>query len=154
MPAPSYRRPIDNALMVEVAPWCFVNALALGMADTERQRPAKAGVRSAGIVVDELHDQPLRARKPRQTEADFDALKAKRDESLAAQIDRVCAEQGWDRSAVGVHISGAGPCYCACPDGPCQHVWDGPEVRGENFSSASCSHCGTSAISHDMRCAP
>jgi hypothetical protein len=41
----------------------------------------------------------------------------------------------------------------------CEHQWDGEGVEGEipgggSFSSATCSKCGMSAISHDMRCGP
>lgn len=97
--------------------------------------------------------------KPRPTDAEFDELKRKRDASLNASIDRICAEHGWDRNAVQTHVSHSGPCYCACPDGPCQHVWDGPEYTEEPdgggfMSSVTCSRCGTPAIYHDMRCGP
>jgi hypothetical protein len=92
--------------------------------------------------------------RPRPTDAEFDELKRKRDESIWAAAARVCVEQGWDPGEAHVHVSGAGACYCACPDGPCQHVWDGPEYEGENGSSVTCSRCGTPAIYHDMRCGP
>jgi hypothetical protein len=88
----------------------------------------------------------------RPTEAEFDELKRKRDEGLAACVDALCAKYGWSRKEVTFHASGAGPCYCACPEGPCQHVWDGPEERGEDHQSATCSRCGASAMMHDMRC--
>jgi hypothetical protein len=92
--------------------------------------------------------------KPRPTDAEFDELKRKRDASIAASIDKLCVEKGWDRTKIGFHVSNAGHCYCACPEGPCQHIWDGPEETGDNYSSATCSRCGCSAISHDMRCGP
>lgn len=92
--------------------------------------------------------------KPRQTDAEFDELKRKRHEAIEASIAEVCREQGWPRDEVHVHVSGAGGCYCACPDGPCQHIWDGPEYTDDNCSSVTCSRCGTPAIYHDMRCGP
>lgn len=95
-------------------------------------------------------------KQPRPTEAEFDELKRKRDAALAETVDAVCAEWGWDRSQVAVHVSHSSVCYCACPDGPCQHDWSGPNVPigdGHGFS-VTCSRCGASAISHDMRCAP
>ena len=52
-----------------------------------------------------------------------------------------------------VHVShgpGSHQCVCNCPDGPCEHVWDGPTEEGDNYHSATCSKCGKSAISHDM----
>lgn len=92
--------------------------------------------------------------KPRPSEAEFDALKHKRDEAINAMIDSVCEEQGWDRSKVAAHASHAGDCYCACPDGPCQHIWDGPEWTDDCCSSATCSRCGSVAMFHDMRTGP
>lgn len=45
-----------------------------------------------------------------------------------------------------------GQCVCRCPDGPCEHKWDGPEKEIEFGFTVTCSKCGMSAISHDMRC--
>lgn len=46
-------------------------------------------------------------------------------------------------------------CNCACPDGPCEHVFDGPWMEFENSEgggggSATCSRCGMSAIDHSL----
>lgn len=99
--------------------------------------------------------------KPRPTDAEFDELKRKRDEAIAAAAESMRAEY-WPDAAPGslhVHASHAGECYCSCPDGPCQHIWDGPEYTEEPegggfMSSVTCSRCGTPAIFHDMRCGP
>lgn len=90
----------------------------------------------------------------RPTDEEFEAMKRKRDAAVSAVIDAICAEHGWKRDQVHVHTTGAGICYCACPDGPCQHVWDGPVEEGENYASVTCSRCGMSSISHDLRCGP
>ena len=92
--------------------------------------------------------------KPRPTDAEFEELKRKRDEAIAAAVDALCEKQGWDRSKAQVHVSHAGDCYCACPDGPCQHIWDGPEFQDEGLSSGTCSRCGAVAAFHDMRFMP
>ena len=94
--------------------------------------------------------------KPRPTDAEFEELKRKRDESIAASVAALCAEHGWNPVDAHVHVSGAGSCYCACPDGPCQHIWDGPSVEFDDGHgmSVTCSRCGTLAFSHDMRFAP
>jgi hypothetical protein len=92
--------------------------------------------------------------KPRPTDAEFDELKRKRDESLSAAVAAICEKNGWDPTKVQFHASGTHGCYCACPDGPCQHIWDGPEYAEECMSSATCSLCGEIAMSHDMRCGP
>jgi hypothetical protein len=92
--------------------------------------------------------------KPRPTDEEFAELARKRDEAVAATVDAICTKHGWDRGEITFHASHMHGCYCACPDGPCQHVWDGPEETGDNYSSVTCSRCGTSAISHDMRCGP
>jgi hypothetical protein len=92
----------------------------------------------------------------RPTDEEFEELKRKRDESVAAHVAAICAERGWDPATASVHVSGAGACYCACPEGPCQHVWDGPDYASEDECcvSITCSRCGTPAVYHDMRCAP
>jgi hypothetical protein len=94
--------------------------------------------------------------KPRPTDAEFEELKRQRDAALSDAIDEICAEQGWDRATTAVHASHSDKCYCACPDGPCQHIWDGPEYVSEDecMSSITCSRCGAIAAYHDMRCGP
>ena len=94
--------------------------------------------------------------KPRPTEAEFDELKRRRDEAIEKIVDETCAEKGWPRSEVHVHASNTDGCYCDCPDGPCQHTWDGPEYVAEDgcMSSVTCSRCGTVAAYHDMRTGP
>lgn len=94
--------------------------------------------------------------KPRPTDAEFEVLKQERDEAVRKVVEAACARNGWDPVTVRVHVSHAGDCYCACPDGPCQHVWDGPEYASEDrcLFSTTCSRCGAVAAFHDMRCAP
>lgn len=43
-------------------------------------------------------------------------------------------------------------CKCHCPNGPCEHKWDGPGVTSEDglMSSTDCSRCGTVRIDHDQ----
>lgn len=89
--------------------------------------------------------------KPRPTDEEFEELKRVRDAALSEVVDAICAKHGWDRSKTYVHASGLGPCYCACPEGPCQHIWDGPIEEGCNYASSTCSRCGTSSMSHSMR---
>lgn len=91
--------------------------------------------------------------KGRPTEAEFDELKRNRDEHLAAIVRAAAEKMGADPTKITYHVSNAGPCYCGCPDGPCQHIWDGPEYREDCMSSVTCSRCGAPAIYHDMRCA-
>lgn len=98
--------------------------------------------------------------KPRPTEAEFAELKRKRDEAMQSVVEAILKEHGVDTTTATVHFSHSQGCYCACPDGPCQHEWDGPEWtdddgEGGGFSSsATCSRCGAIAMYHDMRCAP
>jgi hypothetical protein len=96
--------------------------------------------------------------KPRPTDAEFDELKRQRDADVARMIADICAKHGWDASSAHAHVShtGSAECYCACPDGPCQHVWDGEWYVSEDdgLHSATCSRCGAIAAYHDMRCGP
>lgn len=91
----------------------------------------------------------------RPTEAEFDALKARRDAALQKMVEACAAHFKCDPADLQVHISHSPVCYCACPDGPCQHVWDGDDVTiGDNGCSVTCSRCGEMAFAHDLRCAP
>lgn len=48
-------------------------------------------------------------------------------------------------------------CYCDCVNGgPCEHTWDGEPWESEDGRSwsATCSRCGMTAMSHDMRVLP
>jgi hypothetical protein len=94
--------------------------------------------------------------KPQPTEAEFEELKRQRDEKFQAWFDGFCKEQGWEPKDVHVHRSHGSGCYCNCPEGPCQHKWDGPWwTSGDGCTgSATCSKCGELAFNHDMRCAP
>lgn len=44
----------------------------------------------------------------------------------------------------------------AAISGPCEHTWDGPgyESPDDRVWSATCSRCGCTAMSHDMRFLP
>lgn len=102
--------------------------------------------------------------RPRPTDEEFAELARKRDEEVAKIIDKLCEEHGFKKEGMHFHVSHQGQCYCACPDGPCQHIWDGPNKpigleEGEDERNApgwsvTCSRCGVDAMSHDMRCGP
>lgn len=90
----------------------------------------------------------------RPTDAEFEELKRQRNAAMKTVLEGIAKEWGCDPAQLHVHDCAADQCYCACPDGPCQHIWNGPEYREDNMSSVTCSRCGTPAIFHDMRCAP
>jgi hypothetical protein len=94
--------------------------------------------------------------KPRPTDAEFEELKRKRDESVRRSVAKICEEEGWDPAQTSFHASHHDGCYCDCPDGPCQHVWDGPDYTSDDqcMVSVTCSRCGAVCAYHDMRCAP
>lgn len=93
--------------------------------------------------------------KPRPSDEEFEQLKRHRDEDIRATVKAICEKHGWDPNEVSVHSPDMGGCYCGCPDGPCQHIWDGPQYDSEDglMFSATCSRCGAVAAYHDMRCA-
>lgn len=57
-----------------------------------------------------------------------------------------------------VHMCGPSnsKCKCQCPDGPCEHKWDGPweEFDGGRGGTSTCSRCGTTSLSHALWCGP
>lgn len=88
-------------------------------------------------------------------EPDFEALRAERNRKRREQ------EAQWE--AEGYTILGKGcayhaddACYCDCPDGPCEHKWDGKTWESEDkcAMSVTCSRCGMTSMSHSMRVGP
>lgn len=67
-----------------------------------------------------------------------------------------------DKQEEPVTVFACGPsmrtCKCECPDGPCEHQWDGPWVEFKNDhdseglsgGSSSCSKCGMLSMDHDI----
>ena len=94
---------------------------------------------------------------PRVQLPDFEALRAKRDAAMREVAPSIHAEFFADQPIgdMQVHISGVGRCYCACPDGPCEHQWGGVrEFDGGLGFEQVCGKCGMGAMSHSLRCGP
>jgi hypothetical protein len=86
---------------------------------------------------------------------DFAALRAKRDANIKKAVEDFCRENGLDPETAAVHVSGAHGCYCACPDGPCEHQFDGwREFDGGRGGEKVCNLCGMGAMGHSLRCGP
>lgn len=84
---------------------------------------------------------------------DFEELRRKRDAAINAIVDAVCAEQGWDRAKVSFHTHDCG-CYCACPDGPCEHEFSGwRDFEDGRGGERTCVKCGMGAMAHSLRTA-
>lgn len=83
---------------------------------------------------------------------DFAALRAARNAERKKFEDEM-RKEGWNIVHACAHnIDDA--CYCACASGgPCEHTWDGAPYESEDGCtySATCSRCGTTAISHSLR---
>lgn len=89
---------------------------------------------------------------------DFEALRKARNESIQKAVREMCAKHGWDESAAHVHGFDTEACYCNCPDGPCEHDFQGwREFECEDGGGGGeqvCSRCGQGAMSHSMRTMP
>jgi hypothetical protein len=105
------------------------------------------------------NSNPLPWKLPRPSDEEFERLKRVQMEELNKIVASVCADMGWDPKETMVHTSpGMNSCYCACPDGPCQHKWNGPEHSELDESdkyvvmvSGTCSLCGAVQAYHDIR---
>lgn len=87
---------------------------------------------------------------------DFERLRAERDAALMQMAREFAEKYGVGLSDVRVAVHSLG-CYCACgTGGPCEHKWDGgwTEFDDGHGGTATCSLCGCSAFSHDLRNAP
>ncbi len=91
---------------------------------------------------------------------DFAALRAKRDAAILAIVDAVHAKHFPDkpRAEMQFHCSDMSGCYCACPDGPCEHQFEGwregPGDGGGWVGENVCKLCGMGAMAHSIRCGP
>lgn len=83
---------------------------------------------------------------------DFDALRSARNAAHEEWVKKMEAE-GWK---VGGCHHDPNACYCACPEGPCEHKWDGKPWESEDGCawSTTCSRCGTTSMSPSMRVMP
>lgn len=87
---------------------------------------------------------------------DFDALRARRNAAVQERHQKMADEWGVPLQSLRSNFN-PGACYCACATGgPCEHKWDGDGWESEDGCawSATCSRCGSTAMSHDMRHAP
>lgn len=83
---------------------------------------------------------------------DFEKLRAERNASVNAAIRKAAAELGVEMSEVKSTFNPCA-CYCACASGgPCEHKWDGKVLEFESGWTTTCSRCGATSMSHDMRC--
>lgn len=87
---------------------------------------------------------------------DFHALRAQRDAAIKETIRSSVLSMGGDPDKpTFVHISGGSGCYCACPDGPCEHDFKGwRNFADGNGGEQACRICGMGAMSHSLRCGP
>lgn len=85
------------------------------------------------------------------TAPDFEALRKERNARFYAMLKKLADEEGIAIDEFS-HNHNDNACYCACP-GPCEHRWDGETWESEDgcCMSATCSRCGSTAMSHDMR---
>jgi hypothetical protein len=84
-------------------------------------------------------------------EHDFEKLRAERNKSVRKHLETLANEHGVKIDKVQTTFN-PNACYCACgTGGPCEHKWDGPVWQGDSFATVTCSRCGCSAMSHDMR---
>jgi hypothetical protein len=92
------------------------------------------------------------------TDHDFDALRARRNDAVRATVEAVAVKWGVPADFLLCSHDDAA-CYCACPAGPCEHDWTGPEReilddrdRPCGFER-TCARCGAGVMAHDVRTA-
>lgn len=86
---------------------------------------------------------------------DFESLRSTRNRMVLEAHQRLAEELGISLDSMKSNFN-PNACYCACPAGPCEHKWDGEEYTSEDECcfSATCSRCGSTAMSHDLRVLP
>ena len=87
---------------------------------------------------------------------DFEALRAERNRAIRESMQRLADEEQIPVESLRTNYAWDA-CYCACSSGgPCEHRWDGEGVEFDDGCgwTASCSRCGSTAMSHSMRVGP
>lgn len=87
---------------------------------------------------------------------DFDVLRTERNRQVMEHHQKMADELEVPLESLRSNFN-PNACYCACGhDGPCEHKWDGEGYESEDGRcwSATCSRCGCTAMSHDMRVMP
>lgn len=85
---------------------------------------------------------------------DFEKLRRERDEAVQKFLQETADEFGCRVDELRTTYR-PDKCYCACASGgPCEHDWNGEGMDVEGGWTATCSRCGATAISHDMRNLP
>ena len=90
------------------------------------------------------------------TTHDFESLREIRNGTVQEMHQKLADEWGISLQSLRSNFN-PDACYCACgTGGPCEHKWDGDGVEFDEGSgwSATCSRCGGTAMSHDMRVLP
>lgn len=90
------------------------------------------------------------------TTHDFESLREIRNGTVQEMHQKLAGKYGIPLQSLHSNFN-PDACYCACETGgPCEHRWDGPDwgsIDGLAYS-VTCSRCGCTAMSHDMRNAP
>ncbi len=87
---------------------------------------------------------------------DFEALRAARNKQVMESHQHLADGLGVPLTSLRSNFN-PNACYCACINGgPCEHNWSGPSYTSDDGLcwSATCSRCGCTAMSHDMRVGP
>lgn len=84
---------------------------------------------------------------------DFEALRAKRNAAMFKYIENLAEAEGVEPGSIRITFD-PNACYCDCPNGPCEHSWDGKPIEDEMSYSRTCSRCGAIQMFHDMRVLP
>jgi len=91
-----------------------------------------------------------------ETAPDFEALRDLRNKQVLKVHQRMSEEFGVPLQSLRTTFD-PNACYCDCGSGgPCEHKWDGEGIEFDNGRgwSSTCSRCGCTAMSHDMRVMP
>lgn len=82
---------------------------------------------------------------------DFEALRAKRNAAVAAEMKSIADEYGFDLSQCHTSFN-PDSCYCACASGgPCEHDFQGwREFEDGRGGEQVCKRCGCGAMGHTL----
>lgn len=80
---------------------------------------------------------------------DFEELRRKRRDVYEKCIQDICTKWGLGIEALRSQVLSNESCYCGCPEGPCEHLFQGwREFSDGNGGEQFCERCGLGAMAH------
>ena len=84
------------------------------------------------------------------SEPDFEKLRAERNVVMKSRMEAIGRKHGFSSDQVQLSFD-PNSCYCVCPDGPCEHDFQGwRSFEDGSGGETVCQRCGMGAMHHSL----